>query len=165
MDEELVSFDRAALRNILFKRNMQQKELAEKLGITPATLSKYMVGKVTPSIEMINKICQVLEVPFTTFSDYPIITGVFPDEELEDNQLSTPQNNLLPKEPKRVKVMVKTLASFKADSISFQTFAGVIIQNVLDSMDYRLSPEIKKVVVDIIETTFQDFVTESESQE
>ena len=162
MQDEVFDFDRAALRNILFKRNMQQKELAEKLGITPATLSKYMVGKVTPNLSMIYKISHVLDVPFETFSNYPIYagSGLESDNDNVDNQLSTPENNLLPKEPTRALWIMQTVAAVKTGKQAFQTFAGVIMQNVLDSC---LPPETKKAVVEIIETTFQTFIEASES--
>ena len=42
---------------------MKQSELAEKLGVTVTTLSRWENGQSTPNAEMIQKIADILEVP------------------------------------------------------------------------------------------------------
>ena len=43
-------------------RNLKQKDLADKLGITPARLSSWELGKRTPDITMLSQISKVLDV-------------------------------------------------------------------------------------------------------
>ena len=42
---------------------MKQSELAERLGVTVTTLSRWENGQYTPNAEMIQKIADILEVP------------------------------------------------------------------------------------------------------
>ena len=42
--------------------NMSQKELAEKLGVNPSTVSKYMNQNKYPSLDTFANICEILDV-------------------------------------------------------------------------------------------------------
>lgn len=46
---------------ILNNRRMQQKDLAEKMGVAPAALSKALTGN--PTLDTIRKIAKALDVP------------------------------------------------------------------------------------------------------
>ena len=61
-------FNSVALRNILFERKIQQKELAAKIGVTPNTVSKYILGKASPNFQTLTKICEVLAIPMDSLS-------------------------------------------------------------------------------------------------
>ena len=49
------------LREAIRTSNISQKELAEKLGINPSTVSKYLCQDKYPSIETFANICEILE--------------------------------------------------------------------------------------------------------
>ncbi len=50
------------LRDAIQESNISQKELAEKLGINPSTVSKYMRLDKFPSIETFANICLILDI-------------------------------------------------------------------------------------------------------
>lgn len=50
------------LRDAIKYSNVTQKELAEKLGINPSTVSKYMRLDKFPSIDTFANICKILDV-------------------------------------------------------------------------------------------------------
>lgn len=50
------------LINAREKKNLTQKQLAEKLGITPTRLNYWEKGKREPNIEMIGKLAEALDV-------------------------------------------------------------------------------------------------------
>lgn len=41
---------------------LSQKEIAEKLGINPSTVSKYVRGEAFPSIDTLANLCEILDV-------------------------------------------------------------------------------------------------------
>ena len=49
------------LREAIKSSNMTQKEIAEKVGINPSTLSKYLCQNKFPSIETFANLCEVLQ--------------------------------------------------------------------------------------------------------
>lgn len=50
------------LREAIKYGNISQKELAEKLGINPSTVSKYMRLDKYPSLDTFANICEILDV-------------------------------------------------------------------------------------------------------
>ena len=50
------------LREAIQYGNISQKELAEKLGINPSTVSKYMRLDKYPSLDTFANICEILDV-------------------------------------------------------------------------------------------------------
>lgn len=52
------------LRTVRKKANLTQAQLAERLDINRATISKYETGEIVPSVDQIVKICSVLDVSF-----------------------------------------------------------------------------------------------------
>ncbi len=50
------------LREAIQYSNVSQKELAEKLGINPSTVSKYMRLDKFPSLDTFANICEILDV-------------------------------------------------------------------------------------------------------
>ena len=48
------------LQLLLDEKNMNQKELAKKVGVTEVTISRYMNGERKPRIEIVNKLAEVL---------------------------------------------------------------------------------------------------------
>ena len=63
---------------MLAKREMTQKELAEKTGISPPTISAICTGSIKQlPIEALNKICKVLECQPVDLMEY------IPDEDVQ----------------------------------------------------------------------------------
>lgn len=50
------------LRDEIKQSSMSQKEIAEKLGINPSTISKYIRLDKFPSIETFANLCEILDV-------------------------------------------------------------------------------------------------------
>lgn len=50
------------LREAIQYGNISQKELAEKLGVNPSTVSKYMRLNKYPSLDTFANICKILDV-------------------------------------------------------------------------------------------------------
>jgi len=50
------------LKEILNKRNLSQKEVCIKAGISPEQMCRYLHNKVTPTYATLEKIAQVLKV-------------------------------------------------------------------------------------------------------
>ena len=50
------------LREEIKNSNLSQKEIAEKLGINPSTISKYLRLNKFPSIDTFANLCEVLDV-------------------------------------------------------------------------------------------------------
>lgn len=50
------------LREAIKQSNIPQKELAEKLGINPSTVSKYMRQDKYPSLDTFANICKILDI-------------------------------------------------------------------------------------------------------
>ncbi|BAH06767.1 helix-turn-helix domain-containing protein [Clostridium kluyveri] len=52
----------AKIKEIRESKNLTQKQLAEKIGVTPVTITRYENNKREPSIETLNKIAKALDV-------------------------------------------------------------------------------------------------------
>lgn len=50
-------------------QNESDKDLANKIGVTPAYISQYKKGKREPNIDVISKICNYTKIPIKHF--YP----------------------------------------------------------------------------------------------
>lgn len=50
------------LRECIRRSGMTQKEIAEKIGVSSQTVSKYMKADVFPALDTFAKICAVLDV-------------------------------------------------------------------------------------------------------
>ena len=50
------------IRTVRKEKNMTQEELAHKIGVKRAVVSKYETNTVIPSIDMLNKISKALEI-------------------------------------------------------------------------------------------------------
>lgn len=50
------------LREAIQYSNLSQKEIAEKLGINPSTVSKYMRLDVFPALDTFAELCEILDV-------------------------------------------------------------------------------------------------------
>ena len=46
----------------LEEKHMTQKELAEKVGVSPSRISEYLAGKSEPTLRIAGKICQILGI-------------------------------------------------------------------------------------------------------
>lgn len=55
------------LRQLRRKANLQQKDIAEVLGVSPSAVSKYETGKLLLDLESIQKLAKFFDVPITTF--------------------------------------------------------------------------------------------------
>ena len=49
------------IKRLMFERDLSQKELADKLGVTQAAVSAWCTGIRMPKAEMIDKLCEVLK--------------------------------------------------------------------------------------------------------
>ena len=58
------------LKNIRLKNNFTQLEMANKLGITKGTISKWENGKLEPDIEMIKAIAYILNISTDELLNY-----------------------------------------------------------------------------------------------
>ena len=54
------------LKRLRRERGISQADIAEVLGIKPAAVSKYETGRVPPSADSIEKLCQMLQVSADT---------------------------------------------------------------------------------------------------
>lgn len=54
------------LKEILREKGVTSKELAEKLGVTPVTISYIVTNKTTPSLDMLCRIAKELNVKLST---------------------------------------------------------------------------------------------------
>ena len=50
------------LREAVQYSNLSQKEIAERLGVNPSTVSKYMRMDKYPSLDTFTKLCEILDV-------------------------------------------------------------------------------------------------------
>ncbi|WP_082759869.1 helix-turn-helix domain-containing protein [Abyssisolibacter fermentans] len=69
------------LKDLRKKYNFTQKDLAEKLGLTPAAIGLYEQGRRTPDVELIVKIAKIFDIS----TDYLLIDSdtkpaIIPDE-------------------------------------------------------------------------------------
>lgn len=71
------------LQILLEEKNINQKELANYVGVTEVTISRYMNGERKPRIEIVNKIAEVLD----TTTDY--LLGRSDAKNPEENKVIT----------------------------------------------------------------------------
>lgn len=64
------------LEHLLIISNMNQRELADKVGVNEVTISRYIHGKRIPRLEIVAKIAEVLG----TSTDYLLGMVTYPDE-------------------------------------------------------------------------------------
>ncbi len=65
------------LKEIMDEKGVKSVELAARLGVTKQTISNLINGRVMPSLETINRIADVLDVPlWQIFADPAEVTGV-----------------------------------------------------------------------------------------
>ena len=50
------------IKTVLFYRNMTQKELAQKIGVTEVTMCRYCKNERDPQTETVVKICHALNI-------------------------------------------------------------------------------------------------------
>lgn len=60
-DKELREYFGYRLERVMWYRNMSQKELSQRLGISQAQVSRYVRGKSTPSFGVIHMIAKILD--------------------------------------------------------------------------------------------------------
>lgn len=59
------------IKDLRSSRHLEQKDLAELLNVSPKTISSWEVGRTEPKMEMIEKMCKVLECSKSDFLDEP----------------------------------------------------------------------------------------------
>ena len=57
---------RLNLKEIIKEKGITSKELAERLGVTPVTISYIVTNKTTPSLDMVYRIAKVLNIKVST---------------------------------------------------------------------------------------------------
>lgn len=50
------------LREVISNSNLTQKEIAQKVGVSPQTISKYMKNDIFPALDTLSKLCSLLDV-------------------------------------------------------------------------------------------------------
>lgn len=63
-DEEYAKALGRKLSSIAYMKGIDQVDLADALGVTQATISNYMTGRVVPSIPQLRKIARFFNMPF-----------------------------------------------------------------------------------------------------
>lgn len=76
------------IKELRKKQGMSQKDLADKLGITPVMISQYENGKRNPKLETLQKISDALEVDISELSDSLNIKIAFLPNAKEDTMSS-----------------------------------------------------------------------------
>ena len=71
------------LKEIMDSKGMKSVELATRLGVTKQTISNMLNGRVMPSLETINKIADILEVPMWQIFANPDEIGDAPASHIE----------------------------------------------------------------------------------
>ncbi|MBR6779365.1 MAG: helix-turn-helix transcriptional regulator [Clostridia bacterium] len=72
------------IKEIRIVKGITQKVLAEKVGLNPATLSKYESGKIIPDALILKSIAKVLNVDINVLYDDYIENKSFSDDKLEE---------------------------------------------------------------------------------
>jgi transcriptional regulator with XRE-family HTH domain len=57
-----------AIREARLARNMTQRELAERLGTSPANVSRWETGAAMPGLDRLGALCEALDVPAEYFT-------------------------------------------------------------------------------------------------
>ena len=60
-NNELIEIQKR-LREVIEQSEMDQKEIAEKIGVSAQTVSKYMTCDVFPALDTLAKLCKLLDV-------------------------------------------------------------------------------------------------------
>lgn len=87
------------LTAMLHKRDMTQKQLAEKTGITASAMSYYVRGARTPSGDILTKIASALD----TSTDYLLGAVDEPEMVRQNSELHYLQRNLSKLDPERLR--------------------------------------------------------------
>lgn len=68
------------IRNLRISKNMTQKALAKKLGVSETYISKYERDIRTPKLDTLKRIADALEVDILTLADFDAASGILSDE-------------------------------------------------------------------------------------
>ena len=71
------------IKDLMKEKGLKSVELAEKVGITPVSVSYIINNKTTPSIEMLQKIADVIDVPLWQLFVSPEALNVSREKENE----------------------------------------------------------------------------------
>lgn len=71
------------------EKNMTQKELAEKLGVTDRAISKWENGRGMPELSLIKPLCEILDVPVNELLSGERLVEDNYQQRLEENILNT----------------------------------------------------------------------------
>lgn len=94
--EELAKRIGKRIRELRKQHGINQRELAEKLGIGHTTVSSYEVGRITPDIVVLYQLSQILDVDIQTFfHESGVIPHVtFPSKEEQQDTPLTPEDSV-----------------------------------------------------------------------
>ena len=94
--EELAKRIGKRIRELRKQHGINQRELAEKLGIGHTTVSSYEVGRITPDIVVLYQLSQILDVDIQTFfHESGVIPHVtFPSNEEQPDTPLTPEDSV-----------------------------------------------------------------------
>ncbi len=83
------------IRRLRKEKGIQQKDFAEICGISQTYLSQIEKGKKTPTIDMLGKISEKLNIPFPVLSFLSLTEDLIPEEKREMYKKAEPLINSL----------------------------------------------------------------------
>jgi len=118
-DDTMCSINDEVMKNLLHyrkKRNMTQKELAEKLGVKHNTISSWENGTTSINVDILFKICEILKISLID------IYG-------RDSIVNIPENDV---DKQNLQQLVDDYKSLNSEGQEY-------IQNIMDLVKYKYS--------------------------
>jgi transcriptional regulator with XRE-family HTH domain len=86
------------LQELLDEKDMTQRELAEKIGVTEVTISRYINGERKPRIDIIGKIAEVFGVSIDYLLEYSNIRNPYNNVKTNDQKSENEDDELMSEE-------------------------------------------------------------------
>lgn len=83
------------LQELLDEKDMTQRELAERIGVTEVTISRYINGERKPRIDIIGKIAEVFGVSIDYLLGYSNIRNPYNNVKSDDQQSENDEDDEL----------------------------------------------------------------------
>lgn len=135
------------LQLLLDENNINQKELAKKVGVTEVTISRYMTGERKPRIDIANKIAEILG----TTTDY--LMGA--------SDVRDPYNQEKHKDELRKKAKDSVEKEFKKEIEALDEFRNIMINKGFD-YENKTYEELAQIIVKHIK--IQDMLNDNDNE-
>ena len=112
------------LKRLRIEKDMTQRELAEKLGVSPSTIQKYEYGDYKIKYNIILKICDIFKISIDNF-----LNGS--EEELSAFDLRRLRNNLLHKDISTPDFLSKIITLYLKKNENINIEVGKILNEVI----------------------------------